>query len=231
MSGQGQSGAGGAPPARGGGGMSWMFIFLFMMIILFNRNTRAILGEAIGWLMNPLVGFHGVAPVWTIFLGTLIVVMISQTIRHMMTDWVKLAKNQAHMKAFNKELSEARKSQNQQRVQKLMELQPQIMSKQMEVQGQTMKPTIFTMIFFIAWITWVYSFVAISAVDTVALPWNPSWALEATSIFSSGLLLYILFTIPMSQMVSNIWKYISFRKRLRELGDHPVDERVREVTI
>lgn len=221
----GESGTGGAPPAKGGGGgMSWMFIFLFMMIILFNGSTRQLLGNAIGFLMNPLVGFGGTAPVWTIFIGTFIVVTISQTIRHFMTDWVKLARNQKYMKAFNKELSEARKSQNQQRVQKLMELQPQIMSRQMETQGQTMKPTIFTMIFFIAWITWVYSFVAISAVDAVSLPWTPAWSLEATSIFSSGLLLYILFTIPLSQIISNIWKYISFTKRLRALDTGPVQE-------
>ena len=221
----GGSGAGAPAPPRGGGsGMSWMFIFLFMMIILFNGSTRQLLGNAIGFLMNPLVGFSGTAPVWTIFIGTLIVVTISQTIRHFMTDWVKLAKNQKYMKAFNKELSEARKSQNQQRVQKLMELQPQVMSRQMETQGQTMKPTIFTMIFFIAWITWIYSFVSISAVDAVSLPWNPAWSLEATSIFSSGLLLYILFTIPMSQIISNIWKYISFSKRLRELDTGLVQE-------
>ena len=45
----------------------------------------------------------------------------------------------------------------------------------------------------------------------------PAWKLEATSLFSSGLLLYILFTIPLSQVIVNIWKYISFTKRLRAL--------------
>jgi uncharacterized membrane protein (DUF106 family) len=201
-----------------------MFIFLFMMIILFNGSTRQLLGNAIGYLMNPLVGFGGTAPVWTIFIGTLIVVSISQTIRHFMTDWVKMARNQKYMKAFNKELSEARKSQNQQRVQKLMELQPQVMSKQMETQGQTMKPTIFTMIFFIAWITWIYSFISISAVNAVAVPWSTAVSLEGTGLLSAGLLLYILFTIPLSQIISNIWKYISFSKRLRELDTGLVQE-------
>ena len=198
-----------------------MFIFLFMMIILLNGNTRAVLGSAISVALNPLIGFAGTSPVWTIFLGTLIIVTISQTIRHFMTDWVKLAKGQNLMKAFNKELSEARKEAREtgrdNRMKKLMEIQPQMMQNQMDIQGMTMKPSIFTMIFFIAFISWVYSFVAVAAVDTVATPWNPAWKLEARSLFSSGLLLYILFTIPLSQMVVNIWKYISFNKRLRAL--------------
>jgi uncharacterized membrane protein (DUF106 family) len=198
-----------------------MFIFLFMMIILLNRDTRAVLGSAISIALNPLIGFAGTSPVWTIFIGTLIIVCISQSIRHFMTDWVKMAKGQNLMKAFNKELSEARKEAREtgrdHRMKKLMEIQPQMMQNQMDIQGMTMKPSIFTMIFFIAFISWVYSFVAIAAVDTVATPWNPAWKLEATSLFSSGLLLYILFTIPLSQIIVNIWKYISFTKRLRAL--------------
>jgi uncharacterized membrane protein (DUF106 family) len=213
----GNPGGGGGQPAPKGGSMSWMFIFLFMMIILLNRNTRQVLGEAIGILLNPLIGFGGVAPIWTIFVGTLVIVALSQSIRHFMTDWIKLARNQNLMKAFNKELNEARKNQNQQRVSKLQELQPKMMQNQMDIQGMTMKPSIFTMAFFIAFITWIYTFVDIAAVDSVSLPWNAAWKLEATSIFSSGLIIYILFTIPLSQMVVNIWKYISFSKRLRAL--------------
>ncbi|MCK5253041.1 MAG: hypothetical protein KAQ96_08820, partial [Thermoplasmata archaeon] len=101
-----------AAPAGGGdgqkaapssSGMTWMFIFLFMMLILFSGNTRQILGDAIGFALNPLIGFGGTNPIWSIFVGTVIIVSISQSIRHFMTNWTKLAENQAYMKAFNKE--------------------------------------------------------------------------------------------------------------------------------
>ncbi len=176
-----------------------------------------------------LIGFGGTNPIWSIFVGTVIIVSISQSIRHFMTDWTKLAKNQAYMKAFNKEISEARKSQNQQRLQKLMELQKDMMSKQMEIQGMTMKPTIFTMVLFIAFITWIYTFVTIAAVNVIAIPWNHEYVLEVGSLFSGGVLfIYIMFTIPMSQMVVNIWKYITFTRRLKALD---AEEAMGEVTI
>jgi uncharacterized membrane protein (DUF106 family) len=208
--------------------MTWMFLFLILMVLMWTGNTRVYLGLAIGYVLNPIIGFAGANPIWSIFIGTIIIVSISQTIRHHMTDWTKQAENQNFMKAFNKELSEARKSQNQQRLQKLMELQPQVMSKQMESQGAMMKPTIFTMVFFIAFITWIYTFVEIAAVNIVAIPWNHEYVLRAGGLFSGGvILIYILFTIPLSQMVVNIWKYISFSRRLKALDA----EEVPEVTV
>lgn len=213
----------GAQQAPSTSGLSWMFIFLFMMIILFNQGTRTLLGDAIGVVLNPVLAGDGSNPMWTIFIGIIVVATITQTIRHFMTDWVKMAENQNYMKAFNKELSEARKNQNQQRLQKLMEIQPQVMSKQMDVQSMSMKPTVFTMILFIAFITWIYAFVAIAAVNVVAVPWNPDVELHGRGFFSSTLLLYVTFSIPMYQIITNIWKYISFSRRLGtlEAGDVP----------
>lgn len=229
MAGQPAGGPAGQQAAPSTSGLSWMFIFMFMMLILFSGGTRQILGDAIAVVLNPLIGFSGVNPVWSLFVGTLLIVAISQTIRHLMTNWTKLAENQAYMKAFNKEISEARKSQNQQRLQKLMEMQPRVMSKQMDIQGMTMKPTIFTMVLFIAFITWIYAFVLEAAVNIIAIPWNHAYVLKSGSLFTGGvLLIYILFTIPLSQMVVNIWKYITFSRRLRLLE---AEEAVEEVTL
>ncbi len=217
----GQPGGQAAPSSSG---LSWMFIFLFMMLILFNQGTRQLLGDAIGVVLNPLLAGDGSNPMWSIFIGLILIATATQTIRHLMTDWIKMARNQNYMKAFNKELSEARKSQNQQRLAKLMEMQPAVMSKQMETQSMTMKPTVFTMILFIAFITWIYAFVAIAAVDVVAVPWNPEVKLSTGGFFSSTLLIYILFSIPMYQIITNIWKYITFSKKLRTLDAVDVPE-------
>jgi uncharacterized membrane protein (DUF106 family) len=203
-----------------------MFIMLAMMFILLSGGTRTLLGNAMGYLMNPAIGFGGVAPLWSIFLGSLIIVVLTQAIRHYMTDWIHLAKDQKYMTAFNKELSEARKSGNAQRSQKLMEMQPEIMSRQMEVQGATMKPTVFTMIFFIAFITWIYVFVATAAVQTISLPWEPAWPLQGKVWFPYSVLLYMLFSIVIGQMVVNILKYISFTRKLRALGVQGEEEEV-----
>jgi uncharacterized membrane protein (DUF106 family) len=225
--GGGGSGGGGHTPARpqgGGSGMTWMFIMLAMMFILLSGGTRTLLGNAMGYAMNPVIGFGGIAPLWSIFLGSVIIVVLTQLIRHFMTDWVHLARDQKYMTAFNKELSEARKSGNAQRVQKLMELQPEIMSRQMEVQGATMKPTVFTMIFFIAFITWIYVFVAACAVRTISLPWEPAWPLMTGTWFPYSVVLYMLFSIVIGQMVVNILKYISFARKLRALGPQSDEE-------
>jgi len=227
--GGGGGGGGGHAPARpqgGGSGITWMFIMLAMMFILLSGGTRTLLGNAMGYVMNPVIGFGGVAPLWSIFLGSLIIVVITQAIRHYMTDWVHLAKDQKYMTAFNKELSEARKSGNVQRMNKLMEMQPEVMSRQMEAQGATMKPTVFTMIFFIAFITWIYVFVAAAAVQTVSLPWEPAWPLMGKAWFPYSVVLYMLFSIVIGQMVVNILKYISFTRKLRALGARGEEEEV-----
>jgi len=225
------SGQGGAapPPVTGGSGMSWMFIMLIMMFVLISPGPRAILGGAFSVAFNPIIGFGGTAPVWSIFLGTVIMMSISQTIRGKMTPWVKVAKNQQYMKAFQKEVSEARKEARETgrdvRLRKLMEIQPQVMSRQMETQGQQMKPSIFTMALFIAFITWIYALLDIAAVPDIATPWNPSLVIAgARSIFSPAILIYFCFTIPLSQVILNMWKYIYFSKRLRELKAEEVPE-------
>ncbi len=210
------------PPS---GGMSWMFLFLMVMfMIFFVPGIRILLGNAIGAVFNPLIGFGGTAPLWTIFFGCIIVVLISQFIRHWLTDYIKIAREQKHMSAFNKEMMAARRAQDNVRVKKLMELQPQVMAKQMEVQNATMKPSVFTILIFIAFYTWIIAFSNAAAVRYVSLPWEPSWPLLAGSWFPYSVLLYILFSIPLSQMVVNTLKYISFSKRLRELEAEGTEE-------
>jgi uncharacterized membrane protein (DUF106 family) len=142
---------------------------------------------------------------------------------------VRLAKEQRYMTAFNKEISEARKAGNEVRLKKLMEMQPQVMSKQMDIQAQTMKPTIFTMVIFIAFFTWLYVFTASAAVKSVSLPWEPAWPLLKVAWFPYGIALYMLFSMTLGQAVTNILKYISFSRRLRALdavgaGDAEVSE-------
>jgi len=212
----GEAGAKAAPPS-GGSGMTWMFVMLLMMFIVLSPGVRNALGAGMAYVMDPLVGFGGVYPLWSILLGSLVIVVISQVIRHLMTDWVHLAKDQRYMTAFNKELTEARKSGNAQRMQKLMEMQPQVMMRQMDVQAQTMKPTVFTMVVFVAFITWIYVFTASAVVRTISLPWEDAWPLLATAWMPYSVVLYMLFSIVLGQVVINTLKYISFSRRLRAL--------------
>lgn len=190
---------------------------LLMMFIVLSPGVRNALGVGMAYVMDPLVGFGGVFPLWSILLGSLVIVVISQVIRHLMTDWVHLAKDQRYMTAFNKELTEARKSGNAQRMQKLMEMQPQVMMRQMDVQAQTMKPTVFTMVVFVAFITWIYVFTASAVVRTISLPWEDAWPLLATAWMPYSVVLYMLFSIVLGQVVINTLKYISFSRRLRAL--------------
>ena len=212
----GEAGAKAAPPS-GGSGMTWMFVMLLMMFIVLSPGVRNALGAGMAYVMDPLVGFGGLYPLWSILLGSLVIVVISQVIRHLMTDWVHLAKDQRYMTAFNKELTEARKSGNAQRMQKLMEMQPQVMMRQMDVQAQTMKPTVFTMVVFVAFITWIYVFTASAVVRTISLPWEDAWPLLATAWMPYSVVLYMLFSIVLGQVVINTLKYISFSRRLRAL--------------
>ena len=87
--------------------------------------------------------------------------MISFTtiIRHILIDWESMADTQNKMRAYQKEMGEARKSGNEPRMRKLMEMNPQVMLLQSEMMSNQMRPMMFTMLIAIPIIMWLRIFV------------------------------------------------------------------------
>ena len=140
-------------------GNQLLMLMLFMMIMFFIMPTAGpILGYYFGLVLEPTIGFGGSYPLLTLFFSGLIVVLLSSTLTNFFTDWRKMAHSQEVGRAFQKEITEARKSGNTNRVNKLMKMQPQIMKNQTEASSGMMKPMILLIIFIWPIFMWLRGF-------------------------------------------------------------------------
>lgn len=198
-----------------------MLLVLFMgMIILFIPNIRTALGGAIGFVLEPVIGFGGNFPVATILLAGAIPLIISILLRHFMVDWIAMGRMTEVNRALGKEVREAMSNRNMSKVKKLQETRMEVMREFMPVQMAQMRPTVVTMFLFIAVFSWLSIFVyGLSVAPTVAVPWAFSADIRGATLFPHWTLLYFLITLPLSLVLPRVLKFFTFRRRLQEMGE------------
>jgi len=178
-----------------------MFFLLIFMLMIFTPELRSWMGSTMGGVLEPMIGFDHRYPILTIFLAGMVMILISTTIRHFFIDWMEMARIQKMMFAFNKELREAQIARNQRRVEKLMELQPEVMKMNAELSSNQMKPMMFTMLVAIPIFMWLHSFVGDLSYAYATIPWEPYWNMEDRFIIlPHWVLIYSFLTLPVGQL-------------------------------
>jgi len=198
----------------------WMMLSLGMVFILFIPEIRGPVGEGVGFVFEPIIGFGGEYVVLTLIFAGMIMIGISTIVRTLLTDTMKQAKNQNEMKAFNAELRQARIENNLYKIKKLSEQQSAMMNKSMESSMKMMKTMPLTMLIVIPIISWIWIFLESldKAHRTIAVPWEGSVVLTETMwILPVWILVYMLITIPFGQLLSRAIRWIKFKKRLEEI--------------
>jgi len=199
--------------------LTTIMVFMFALFIMFDENTRGFLGELVGYLLFPLIGFGGQMPLVTLVLAGLLMVTFSITVRAFFTDNVEMARNQKVMSAFNQELRQARIDNNLYKIKKLTEHQQEIMSKSMEMSTKQLKLMPATLIFIIPIFAWVSVFVTSLAAPIVAVPWDFNVHLNDSTVLPHWILLYTLIAIPFGQALSRTFRFFQFRKKLADMED------------
>ena len=146
--------------------------------------------------------------------------MISLTtiIRHVLIDWEAMAETQNKMNAYNKEMSEARKSGNEARMRKLMGMQPQVMVLQSEMMSNQMRPMMFTMIIAIPIIMWLRMFVEGMDHQVLSLPWEGNYDLNDNLWFlPHWILVYSALSLPFGQILMRGLKIASLVGKSEEM--------------
>jgi len=156
-------GAAGAKPPKPdiANQMILMLVFVVAIFIMFDQNLRQSLGAAVGVVLEPIVGFHGQNAVLTLFFTGLLMGLFSIVVRHFFVDWIEQARIARITSAFQKELREARLTNNTYKLKKLTELQPQIMSQSLKTSQTQMKLMPVTMLVIIPVFAWLANFVYI----------------------------------------------------------------------
>ena len=193
-------------------GSMLIYLMIFMLLILFVMPTFGpILGDYFGLVLEPLIGFNSNYPVITLFFAGLIVVSLSSLLTNFFTDWKKMGGSQERAKAFQKEITAARKTGNTNRVSKLMKMQPEIMKKQTEASGGMMKPMLFLVIFIFPIFMWLRSFLAGMPYYYFTVPWADGVSLfDRPFLWQAWLWLYLIFSIVFGQLIRQGLKLISW---------------------
>ena len=196
------------------GQMLLLMLLLFVMIFIFgDANIRNLVALSLNSVFAPLIGFNGANPFFTIVLAGIIVVFLSSLLTHVFTNWKAMGQAQEASKAFNKEITKARKEGNSNRIQKLMKMQPQIMKMTTQSSGGMMKSMLFLFLFIAPIFIWlVYFLGSIVHYSYFTVPWGNGVSLfdRASMIMSNWFLLYMIFSFLAGQLIRQGLKWISW---------------------
>jgi uncharacterized membrane protein (DUF106 family) len=194
-------------------------MFILVVFVMFDPVLRQALGDIVGMVFGPVIGFGGNYPTLTLILAGMIMTGLTIVVRHFFTDYVQQAESQKIVGAFNKELRKARLDNNTFKTKKLMEQQPKIMEKSMKMTGSQLKLMPVTLLIVVPIFAWVAVFMSQVTSPLIAVPWAFGVDLNALNLFfPNWVLLYSLISIPFSQILSRLLRYYDFKKRLNELA-------------
>jgi len=214
---------GGAPRPPMGGQLTIFLSFLVVLFVLFNENLRTSLGVYAGYVLHPVIGFGGQFPVLTFLLAGFVTVAFSTGVRHFFVDWMEMARSQQMMRSFQKEFRDARKAQDQRRIEKLAKLQPQMLQLQSQLSAMQMKPMAFTMIVVIPVFTWLWNFTVQLDYPFFTAPWNLRVDMYESTVLPHWILLYSALSIPFGMLLGKGLKVWSWRHRIREAEQRQPD--------
>jgi len=196
------------------GQMLLLMLLLFVMIFIFgDANIRNVVALSLNSAFAPLIGFSGANPLLTIVLAGIIVVFLSSFFTHIFTNWKAMGQAQEASKAFNKEITKARKEGNTNRIQKLMKMQPQIMKMTTQSSGGMMKSMFFLFIFIAPIFIWLTYFLgSLVHYSFFTVPWANGISLfgRASFIMSNWFLLYMIFSFLAGQLIRQGFKWVSW---------------------
>jgi len=191
-----------------------LMVLMFMMILIFgDANIRSMVALSLNSVFAPLIGFQGMNPLLTIVFAGIIVVFLSSVFTHIFTNWKAMGQAQEASKAFQKEISKARREGNTNRLQKLMKMQPQIMQMTTKSSGGMMKSMFFLFIFIAPIFIWLTYFLGTSVYYSYfTVPWGTGVSLfgRASWLMSNWFLLYLVFSFLAGQLIRQGLKWISW---------------------
>jgi len=188
--------------------MTYMLLFFFLILVVM-PYLGPILGVIFGYALDPLIGFNGRFPILTIALAGVFVVVLSSFFNTLFMDWKAMGKAQEISKAFQRELSQARKNNDTQKIKKLMKMQPKILQMTTQSSSGTMKMMIPLVIFIFPIFIWLRVFLSGSPYLFFTVPWAERVALYGRTVMQHWLLLYLVFSIVFGQVFRQAFKAVS----------------------
>lgn len=198
--------------------MIYMLISLVSIFIITNNTMRAAIGNTLGIVLFPLVGFNFQLPLLTIILVGVIIGLLTSIPRYFFTDWVKMGKIQNRMSAFNKVMSTAYRSNQRDKIQKLQKMRMEMSMEQTTLSMNTMKPLLAFTIVTLFLIAWLYYFLSELAYQVIAFPWNFEINVATAHIWIMPywIVVYFFAIMVFGYIVTMFIKYFDFTYKIRK---------------
>jgi uncharacterized membrane protein (DUF106 family)/HEPN domain-containing protein len=226
---------------KGPSGLIFIFLAVLLVFIMFEPSLGESIISIVDIVLMPALGFDFQYPIVTLLLTAIIMIIFSSVARHFMIDWKEMAKNQKLMSSYQKEVKKAQKDNNQARLKKLQDMNPEILKLQQKQMMMQMKPMVVTMFVAIILFRWLYFFMGKLAHDSVSLPWQETFYLQSrafTELFeiccfwggrSAGGIpywigIYILVSIPIGQVLMRSLKLWDFSRDLKKIHTTRVED-------
>ncbi len=211
-------------PAFPKGQFFQIFLFMFIIFILLDPRLRQILGNAVGIVLTPLIGFGGRLPILTILLASLLMIGSSTLVRHLLVDWVKIARIQNVMRSFQKALREARVARDSKRIEQLQKFQTsKLMGMQADLSSGQLKPMAATMVIVIPLFAWLWQFVQSLDYQFFTAPWNPTVEMFKSTVLPHWILFYTAVSVPFGTLLQKLLKYYSWKEHWHLTKHKPAD--------
>jgi uncharacterized membrane protein (DUF106 family) len=204
-----------------------------MLIVIMDPNIRNALGGAVGGLFDPVFGFGGQYPVWTLFACSVVLVIFTTVVRHFFTNWVDQGR-QKHLSSWiQAQYKEVRLKGNVTKMKRLNQYQAEMMKQSTDAMGSQMKTTLVTIVVAMAIFLWLGVFMYSGTVSNfMSTPWEPSVDYLKPGpflhIMPTWILIYSVLSIPMGQVLGSVLKVWSFKKRLDALPEDGLKSKVEE---
>lgn len=200
----------------------YIFLGLMALMVMFDRDLRDQLGEALGSILYPIIGFEGNYPILTLMFAGAIMITFSTIVRDIFMDWVDMAENQKISSKFRKELMEAKRANKQTKVKKMEKRQEEISKMSMQSFKPQLKSMAITMIVVITIFGWLWQFTGNLPNQSYSVPWELNATLTDPLAgwcfipFPQWIGVYMLISLPLTQILMVVLKTYDFKKRLRE---------------
>lgn len=198
--------------------MIYMMVSIVTLIVIFNETIRNYIGVGMSVVLLPTLGFHYQLPIFTIIVVAIVIGLITSIPRYFFTDWIQMGRIQNRMRAFNKVYSQAMRSQQKDKVQKMQKMRMEMSIEQSQLSMNQMKPLMVLTIFTLLLFAWIYYFVIRVPYQIIAFPWdyNVNIATAHLWTFPYWFIADILATSAFGYLATSIIKYFDFSHKLRK---------------
>ena len=206
--------------------MPLLVLLLVMMVLMFVPGLRVLLADSAGLAIEPLLPFHELYFVPTVFIVGTSIMVVNTIIRSFFIDPIKQAHFSHRQRQVGKQLREAQVARDTARVEKMQKLQMEMMPENMAMQSAMMRPMMFTIVFIIAIFSWMASEVETFRVSFVSLPWLPMWSFNERIlwIFPAWIATYITMSAPFSRIIDRHLKILRYKSHPVVLAADPLPE-------